>query len=59
MHAVMLYSNCKAASLLSPITEQENTIYVSLRTHDGDDNHCLCVLDLLDLFKHCVRELVN
>ena len=47
MHAVMLYSNCKAASLLFPITEKENTRYVSLRTHDGDDNHSLCVLDLM------------
>ena len=51
MHASMLYSNCKAASLLFPITEQENTRYValvlSLRTQGGDDNHCLCVLDLL------------
>ena len=47
MHAVMLYSNCKAASLLFPISEQENTRYVSLRTHDGADNHCSRVLDLL------------
>ena len=47
MHAVMLYSDCKTASLLFPITEQESTRYFSLRTHDGDDNHCLCVVDLL------------